>query len=92
MSLFRSNSNISLLVLSLSALKARFNDIILIEPYVKQFNGVRLTMGYSITNKKTGNIVLTGETKHCFTDTSLKPIRLQNHIPEFYEKFISFTH
>ena len=65
-----------------------FNDIILIEPYVKQFNGVRLTMGYSITNKKTGNIVLTGETKHCFTDTSLKPIRLQNHIPEFYEKFI----
>ena len=66
-----------------------FNDIILIEPYVKQFNGVRLTMGYSITNKKTGNIVLTGETKHCFTDTSLKPIRLQNHIPEFYDKFIN---
>ena len=64
-----------------------FNDIILIKTYVKEFNGVRLTMGYTITNKKTDTIVLTGETKHCFTDNNLKPVRLQNQLPEFYEKF-----
>ena len=64
-----------------------FNDIILIETFVKEFNGVRLTMGYTITNKENGNIVLTGETKHCFTDNNLKPVRLQNQLPEFYEKF-----
>ena len=64
-----------------------FDDVIEIRPFVKDFNGVRLTMGYQITNQKTGEIVLTGETKHCFTDTSLKPIRLQKQIPEFYEKF-----
>ena len=66
-----------------------FNDIILIEPYVKQFNGVRLTMGYSITNKKTGNLVLNGETKHCFTDSNLKPINLKKHFENVYEKFYS---
>lgn len=66
-----------------------FNDIILIKPYVKEFNGVRLTMGYTVTDKNTGNLVLTAETKHCFTDTSLKPVRLQNKIHEFYEKFIN---
>ena len=44
-------------------------------------------MGYTITDKETGNIVLTGETKHCFTDNNLKPVRLQNQLPEFYEKF-----
>lgn len=65
-----------------------FDDIILIEPYVKEFNGVRLTMGYTITDKKSGNPVLTAETKHCFTDTNLRPVRLQNHIPEFYQKFL----
>ena len=64
-----------------------FNDIVLIETFVKEFNGVRLTMGYTIINKETGNIVLTGETKHCFTDNNLKPVRLQNQLPEFYEKF-----
>ncbi len=65
-----------------------FDDIIVIKPFVKDFNGVRLTMGYEIINKKTGGLVLTGETKHCFTDMHLKPIRLQKQIPDFYEKFI----
>ena len=65
-----------------------FDDIIEIKPFVKDFNGVRLTMKYEVTNKKTGNLVLTGETKHCFTDMNLKPVRLQNQIPEFYETFI----
>ena len=64
-----------------------FNDIVLIETYIKEFNGVRLTMGYTITDKKTGNIVLTGETKHCFTDKNLRPVRLQNQLPDFYQKF-----
>ena len=66
-----------------------FDDTIQIKPFVKDFNGVRLTMGYHITNKKTGDLVLTGETKHCFTDMNLKPIRLQKQIPAFYDKFLA---
>lgn len=69
-------------------LHVTFDDVIQIKPFVKDFNGVRLTMGYEITNKKTGDLILTGETKHCFTDMNLKPIRLQKQIPEFYDKFI----
>ena len=64
-----------------------FDDTILIKLYVKDFNGVRLTMGYSATEKNTGEIVFSGETKHCFTNLDLKPIRLQKSIPDFYEKF-----
>lgn len=64
-----------------------FDDVIEIRPFVKDFNGVRLTMGYQVTNQKTGDIVLTGETKHCFTDKNLRPVRLQKQIPDFYEKF-----
>ena len=62
-----------------------FDDIIIIEPYIKDFNGVRLTVGYNVTNKENGNVVLTGETKHCFTDTSLRPIRLQKSFPDIYD-------
>ena len=64
-----------------------FNDIILIKLYVKEFNGVRLTMGYTATEKNTGEVVFTGETRHCFTDNNLKPIRLQKIATDFYEKF-----
>ena len=65
-----------------------FDDIIIIKPVVKEFNGVRLTVEYTITNKKNGNLVFVGQTKHCFTDKTLKPIRLQKQIPLFYDKFM----
>ena len=64
-----------------------FNDVIFIKLYVKEFNGVRFTMGYTATEKNTGEVVFTGETRHCFTDNNLKPIRLQKIAPDFYEKF-----
>lgn len=64
-----------------------FGDIILIHTYAKEYTGVRMTIGYEITDKKTGNVVLIGETKHCFTDNSLKPISLKKYAPEFHNKF-----
>ena len=67
-----------------------FGDTILIKTYAKEYTGVRMTIGYEITDKKNGNIVLTGETKHCFTDSNLKPINLKKHNPEFHEKFFFF--
>ena len=56
-----------------------FDDIIEIHVFTKEFNGVRLTMGYNVKDKKNGNIVLKGETKHCFTDRNLRPINLKKY-------------
>ena len=64
-----------------------FSDTILIKVIVKEFNGVRLTIGYEVKDKKTGNDVIIAETKHCFTDKSLRPINLKKHCPEFSDKF-----
>ena len=64
-----------------------FNDTILIDVSIKAFNGVRLVMQYTITVKNSGNLVLVGETKHCFTNTDLKPINLKKHFANIYEKF-----
>ncbi len=46
-----------------------------------------MTVGYDMIDKKTGKIVLIGETKHCFTDKKLKPINLKKCNPEFSNKF-----
>ena len=64
-----------------------FDDTISIKLFVKEFNGVRLTMGYTATKKNSSEVVFTGETKHCFTDKNLRPLRLQKANPNFYEKF-----
>lgn len=64
-----------------------FEDVIQIHVFAKEYSGVRMTMGYEITDKKTGKIVFLGETKHCFTDRNLKPINLKKYAPEFSERF-----
>ena len=43
--------------------------------------------GYRVINKKTGDNVIEAQTKHCFTDKSLKPINLKKVAPEFSAKF-----
>ena len=64
-----------------------FDDIIQIKLFVKEYTGVRLTMGYNVINKKDGKTVLVGETKHCFTSKDLRPLNLKKVAPEFSQKF-----
>ena len=64
-----------------------FDDTIIINVFSKEYNGVRMTIGYNVTDKKTGNLVLTGETKHCFTSRELRPVNLKKYAPEFSKKF-----
>lgn len=64
-----------------------FDDTIIIRPFAKEYTGVRMTIGYEVKDKKTGKVVLTGETKHCFTNKNLKPINLKKYNLEFSNKF-----
>lgn len=64
-----------------------FGDTIEVKPYVKEYSGVRMTVGYDVKDLKTGKNVLIGETKHCFTNKDLKPINLKKYAPEFSNKF-----
>ena len=64
-----------------------YGDTLIVNVFMKEYNGVRMTVGYELTDKKNGNVILTGETKHCFTNKELKPINLKKVNPEFHAKF-----
>jgi acyl-CoA thioester hydrolase len=64
-----------------------FADTIIINTKIKDFNGVKFSVEYVITDEVTGNIVMIAKTKHCFTDTNIKPINLKKYNFEDYEKF-----
>jgi len=67
---------------------ARYEDVILVDVKVKEYTGVKIIMEYEMTNKETGDLILTGETKHCFTDVNLKPISLKKARPDMHEMII----
>lgn len=63
-----------------------FEDEIEIEVGVFEYNSVKLVVQYTMTNKATGKLVLTGKTKHCFIDSAGKPLILKKVFPEFDER------
>lgn len=60
-----------------------FDDEVSIHVGVVEFRGVRLTIEYTMVNIKTGDVVFTGKTTHCFVDKEGKPIILKKRFPEF---------
>lgn len=62
-------------------------DIIIIEPIVTEFNGVRMTVKYNVTEEKTGNTVIEAWTKHCFTNKELRPINMKKANKEINDIF-----
>ena len=64
---------------------AKFDDCLEIKVKIKEYTGVKLIMGYEITKSDTHEVVLIGETKHCFTNNDMKPISLKRLKPEMHE-------
>ena len=54
-------------------------DIIIVRPIVTEYNGVRMTVCYEVTNSKTGKEVIKAWTRHCFTNKELKPINMKKN-------------
>lgn len=67
----------------------KFNENIEIEVKIKEYKGVRMTILYEMRNKETDQIVLIGESKHCFTNQEGKPVILKKQCPEFDKIFNS---
>lgn len=64
-------------------------DTIIIKPIISEYNGVRMTVSYEVTDSKTGNEVIKAWTKHCFTNKELKPVNMKKkseEINKFFEK------
>lgn len=59
-----------------------FGDLLRIQVRILTYNGVRLTVGYTMTNKETGQLLFTGTSQHCYTDADGRPVILRRQSPE----------
>ena len=62
-------------------------DTIIIEPKISEFNGVRMTVEYKVTDEKTGKTIIETWTKHCFTDKNLRPVNIKKKSEKVYNIF-----
>ena len=63
-----------------------FDDRVEIAVQVKAFDGVRLTMAYTMTLQgDTPRLVLTGESEHVFLNREGRFVRMKRELPAFYD-------
>lgn len=65
----------------------RFGDIFLVKCFIKEYNGIKLTVGYEVINEATGMVHSRGTTKHCFIDKTGRPLSLKQAHTKFHEMF-----
>ncbi len=62
----------------------RFNERVKIECRIAEYNGLKLTMLYRMTNLATGEVCTTGETRHGFLDGEGHILSLKRSYPEIH--------
>lgn len=67
---------------------ARFPEVFQVEAKLKEFNGIRMKLAYTVTDKATGEVRCVGETAHCFLNDQYKPVSLKKSYPEWYQTLI----
>ena len=64
-----------------------FGDTVTIEAYIKEYNGIKLTVGYEVIDDKTGMVHCRGASKHCFINREGKPLSLKHACLEIHQMF-----
>lgn len=65
-----------------------FRDLFSVKCFIKEYNGIKLTVGYEVINEGTQMVHSRGTTKHCFIDKSGRPLSLKQAQPKFHDMFM----
>ena len=68
-----------------------FDDVVVIEPRIVKYNGIKMEVEYRMTDKETGELRTTGRSSHCFLNRSGRPISVKRSYPELDTKFFEYT-
>ena len=68
-----------------------YYDTVIINVKVVKYNGVKITLEYSVVDEKTGEVRCIGESEHCFLDASGSPVSLKRSLPELNVIFIEMS-
>lgn len=69
-------------------LPAVYDDILEVTARISELKAATVALDYEIRRQSTGELLVTGWTKHAVTDTSFKPIRLRERNRGLYERLL----
>jgi acyl-CoA thioester hydrolase len=70
---------------------AKFDDVLDIASWPRRLGAAKIVIGYEVTNKATGELLVTGETTHAIVNNEMKPINIRKAYPEFAIKMLTIA-
>ena len=64
-----------------------YGDTVVILPILKEYNGVKMTLEYTVMDKETEEVRCVGESRHCFLTRDGKPVSLKRNYLAIDELF-----
>lgn len=64
-----------------------FGDVVTIDTFIKNYNGIKLQVGYEVVSEKTKMVHCRGTSKHCFISREGRPVSLKQACPKFHDMF-----
>lgn len=61
----------------------RFGEEVRIHTWLKEYNGIRMTIGYEMYGAADGQLKTAGESRHCFLDRDGHPLSLKRASPQW---------
>lgn len=65
----------------------RFDDVVLIETKITKYNGIKLDVEYTMTDKVTGELRTVAKSSHCFLTKEGRPMSLKRTNPQLDKRF-----
>lgn len=70
---------------------ARYGETVQVLVNLKEYNGIRMTLEYTVMDKKTGQVRSVGESRHCFLTRDGKPVSLKRNYIEMDKAFREYS-
>mgnify|MGYP001450523286 CR=1 FL=1 len=67
---------------------AHYDEVLEVTARVAEMKGATVTIDYDIKRQETGELLVTGFTKHAITNMELKPIRLRDKYRALYDRLL----
>lgn len=66
----------------------RYGETVVIDAEIKEFTGVKMVISYEVTDKETGSLKTTGESRHAFLDKdTYRPMSLKRKHKKLFDLF-----
>lgn len=65
----------------------RYGDTVQIDTRITEYNGIKLALSYTISDKETKEVRCVGRSSHCFLNKAGRPVSLKRSFPDIHTIF-----